>query len=285
MLRTALRVNVFGNPDSATGADAVCAIFDETPSRKMMQRLSTAFSTVLCCAAWRDDGLEVSCLQSGKFIQFCGHGLLAMAHAWRHCAIQALASTDALPMRCGRRSYICEMRDGTLWLRAHRLRCRITPLEPAIAAHFDPPPVAAAEAGGSDGYRIFEWPAGTDIATVQPEAGFLHCDRRATILTAECADPRYSFLLRYLAPQYGSIEDQATGSANVVLADYWQQRGLPPPFHALQRSAGGGVIDSDIDGRDVLLGGQAVVAPLGPHDEAILSATSQDNRPMAGKVE
>ncbi len=47
---------------------------------------------------------------------------------------------------------------------------------------------------------------------------------RSVIVTAPSATARWDYVLRYFAPQYGPYEDAATGSANAMVATYWQTR-------------------------------------------------------------
>jgi len=59
-----------------------------------------------------------------------------------------------------------------------------------------------------------------------PDNGLSNWPQRAIICTA--AQPSTgtdAITLRYFAPQYGVVEDTATGSAMRVLADYWSHRG------------------------------------------------------------
>lgn len=153
-------------------------------------------------------------------------------------------------------------------------------MPPDIVNYFDALPEGAAYAGGDEGYQIFVFGGGTDIANLKVNFERISVDKRATIVTQAGANPlmagisrtnagiKWSYSLRYFSPQYGVSEDSATGSANVVLADYWAQRGLSPPFHAHQCSEAGGAVDTDIEigGEAVLLGGNVIVAPMSEDD-------------------
>jgi len=65
--------------------------------------------------------------------------------------------------------------------------------------------------------------------------------------------------VRYFAPAYGQPEDSATGSAAVVLADYWGQSRL----RLEQRSARGGFLKTRLSTDSVALSG----AIRGLHEE------------------
>ena len=86
---------------------------------------------------------------------------------------------------------------------------------------------------------------------------------RGIMVTAISADPAYDFVSRFFAPAAGVNEDPVTGSAHCCLADYWQHRLGKSKFTAYQASARGGVLQVEVVGERVLLGGQAVVVAAG----------------------
>jgi predicted PhzF superfamily epimerase YddE/YHI9 len=235
--------------EGAAGNVARCYVLDRPLSRTACSRLSSQFPRATCFCWWQRGALSVRCFQHGKVVKFCGHGILASAYAWWSLNRRSGTRGHGFSLRSGRRHLRFFERHGAGWLCTAPINCVKQILPPSVAAQCQPQPIAMALAGGASGYKIFEWPAGTDIATVTIEKSLLLSDGRATILTAASTD--YDFVLRYLAPQYGIDEDGATGSANVVLADYWQQRGLVPPYRAKQCSSTGGVILSDIRLSDI----------------------------------
>ncbi len=269
MIYPGFQVSVFGG-DTAAGNNACCFVLPTTPSIARLGALSKRLDGTVCFCWLRRGRLQVRCFQWGHRIKFCGHGLLACAYVWRHMQREELGSEVGLSMISGGRRFEFLMRNGGWWLQLSRPHCRAWELPAEAVASFQPPPIKAALCGSTQGYKIFEWPAGTDIATVKSQEAYLCSDRRATIMTAAaigddnrlkdsrsnnaCLD-RYSFTLRYLAPQYGAEKDAATGSANAVLSDYWLRAGLQPPFRARQCSREGGVIFSDCEEGYAFIGG------------------------------
>lgn len=266
----------------AAGNSACCFMLADAPSIARLASLSNSFDMTVCFAWQRRGRLQVRCFHRGNRIKFCGHGLLACAHVWRQMQVEKARFGSSLPgstlsMVSGGKRFEFLMRNGLWWLRLQRPYCRAWMLPAEAAAGFQPPPIKSALCGSTQGYKIFEWPAGTDIATVRIQTAYLCSDRRATILTArtkkssaaesgtaesktdESGTDEYSFTLRYLAPQYGIEEDAATGSANAVLSDYWLQAGLQPPFRARQCSREGGIIFSDCAARYSFIGGCVVI--------------------------
>lgn len=258
MVRADLRV-FFG--ESAEGNTAHCFALKRRPSRTRAARLSIAMNAVTCFCWWRRGALHVRCFQSGKGVKFCGHGILGAAVLWtsmQPALRERIANARrALTIYSGRRRFLFTESDGLYWLRLAPVGVDVISLPENVASHFQPPPCAMANAGGEYGYKIFEWPMGTDIARLHIDVGFISSDRRGTILTARSEpDQTADFSLRYLALQYGVDEDAATGSANAVLAEYWSQRNLIGPYQAYQCSQSGGLIFSSMEADgDVTVGG------------------------------
>ena len=119
---------------------------------------------------------------------------------------------------------------------------------------------ACAEAGDSAGYLVLEWPADTDLTSLDPPGDSLRLHTTRALIATCRVSPSASLAgediqLRYFAPQYGVDEDAATGSAMRVLASYWQQRGLGNHLQGLQRSARGGWLFSRLENARVWVGG------------------------------
>jgi PhzF family phenazine biosynthesis protein len=81
---------------------------------------------------------------------------------------------------------------------------------------------------------------------------------RGVIVTAASDDPRYHFLSRFFAPVVGIDEDPATGSAHCALTPYWAERFGQTTMTAYQASERGGVVQVQLKGERVILGGHAV---------------------------
>jgi PhzF family phenazine biosynthesis protein len=77
-------------------------------------------------------------------------------------------------------------------------------------------------------------------------------------VTARSDNPKFDFISRYFAPRVGINEDPVTGSAHACLGPYWMKR-LKNKMLAYQASVRGGIVKIEIQGKRVLLGGQAVM--------------------------
>jgi predicted PhzF superfamily epimerase YddE/YHI9 len=256
------------------GNTARCFIFYNEPTTATMLAYSNATQDT-CCFTWNsDNAIQVRCYRRGQYITFCGHGLLACANLWKQLTAVPSTTIEEVTLRTRDQEYSAVWRDGKVWLRAPRIYCEKTELPDDIEQWFDVTPERSALAG--DGYRIFEFSRGVDIANIRVNIERLASEDRAIIVTQALVDSQttqegdldskpWSYQLRYFAPKFGIEEDSATGSANAVLADYWTKAGLKPPFHVHQCSSGGGELFGDVDRDDahVLISGNVVVFAKG----------------------
>ena len=83
-----------------------------------------------------------------------------------------------------------------------------------------------------------------------------HMPGRAVCVTAK--GEQYDFVSRFFAPQVGVDEDPVTGSAHCVLAPYWAKKLGKTAFRALQASKRRGVLNIELKGDRVHMGGGAV---------------------------
>ncbi|MDK1286181.1 PhzF family phenazine biosynthesis protein [Pseudoalteromonas umbrosa] len=91
-----------------------------------------------------------------------------------------------------------------------------------------------------DGYFVAQAANMQDLIELDFNAKeYIKCTRRALLVTTNHGLGSDGFYFRYFAPQYGSKEDQATGSAAPLLASYWQ---IPANkiFNCYQLSVSGG---------------------------------------------
>ena len=192
---------------------------------------------------------------SGDEIELCGHGLLCCAHAW----LVEESARESLAMN-GTRVHF-ESRGGLGWLAFPSIETQ--PCETPLWSTklLQATPERAAIAGPENGYLVLEMPADCDLTALQAPGDLLTAkSTRSLIVTrrVSSADSLQGETLhyRYFAPQFGVPEDTATGSAMRVLATYWQQRGAGDEQRALQRSPGGGWLESRIDDPYTWIGGR-----------------------------
>ena len=86
---------------------------------------------------------------------------------------------------------------------------------------------------------------------------------RGVVVTARSDSGEFDFVSRCFYPPAGIMEDPVTGSAHCALAPFWAERLSKSRMVGYQASARGGIVQVEISGDRVLLGGQAVTTLRG----------------------
>jgi predicted PhzF superfamily epimerase YddE/YHI9 len=181
----------------------------------------------------------------GGRIQFCGLGALAAAwvvfdqHAADATVLEFANAEQSWQARQSSADSSTNDSDITLIYR------RPSPADCAVPAFAAPvlgvQPLTAAVVGGPSGYWLLELADTSALQALQPDFSALTAaTERALIVTARAmqADGP-GCVFRYFAPQYGTPEDAATGSAAVQLAAFWSSRLARERFTAVQLSPQG----------------------------------------------
>jgi len=182
----------------------------------------------------------------GRRIQFCGLGALAAARVVfdQHKLNAAVLEFSNVEQSWQARqpaydSDIAPANSITLiYKRPSPTNCAV----PAFAAPvLGVPPLAAATVGGPTGYMLLEVADASALQILQPDFSALTAaTKRALIVTAKAVHTDGAgIVFRYFAPQYGTPEDAATGSAAVQLAAFWSSRLACERFTAVQMSLQG----------------------------------------------
>jgi predicted PhzF superfamily epimerase YddE/YHI9 len=234
-----LLLSLSNAPDSAPPADAEFTVCQSWPVTHHKQAV-----------------IAVRCYTSGgQAIECCGHGLLAAAHSW-----QRRMQCSELPLLMNKSLVLSWQQDDNTWLRFARLATVSCPVPGWVAGVLPRQqlPVAAAVCGDEHGYVVLQWPDGFSLRQLVPNLDALSTrSQRALICTS--AQPRSgdAIQLRYFAPQYGVVEDTATGSALRVLADYWSPRFTH--LTARQCSSVGGLLLARVKAHHVDVGGRCMI--------------------------
>lgn len=197
-----------------------------------------------------DDNTATECFSAQGKIQLCGHGSLAakaVYHRYRHpLTVSAFNPATASHYQSDGQRH---------WLKLAGITVTKAPIPEWAAGAFSSPPAYAAIAGDNRDYLIFEWPSqARALQTLKVNFDIIKTHTlRAIIATqwlseknrADCS-PTCDFVQRYFAPQYGSNEDSATGSAHRVLASYWHNKTGQKNFTAWQCSDAGGLLHSHL---------------------------------------
>jgi predicted PhzF superfamily epimerase YddE/YHI9 len=190
---------------------------------------------------------------AGRRIHFCGHG--ALSAAWvvfdqHEQAATTLEFSNAEQHWQARRS-ASELSDISLtYSQPLVVDCAVPEFAEQVLGV---QPLAAASVGDSSGYLILQLADADSVRTLQPDyTAITAASDRALIVTAQthfADDPGCVF--RYFAPQYGTPEDAATGSAAVQLAAFWSSRLQCKRFSALQLSPEGAWLQLGCDAGSV----------------------------------
>jgi len=248
-------VDAFTDRPFAGNPAAVCILPAEREKAWMQQvaremnHAETAF--VLC----RPDHVALRWFTPTVEVDLCGHATLASAHAlWENGTYRA----EQLIRFRTRSGDLFATRDGA-WIRLDF---------PALTAQWaDTPPglsdtlgCAVRSCALSKFDLLVEVDAEAKVVNLKPDLSLLaRLPYRGVIVTAQAdEDKDYHFVSRFFAPQSGVPEDPVTGSAHCALAPYWAERLGTNPLIGYQASPRGGIIQVEVKGDRVILGGQAV---------------------------
>ena len=206
-------------------------------------------------------------------VSLCGHATLASAHALAESGVVSAPATLRFDTASG--EVTAELEPGT--------PSRVVldfPARPATACE---PPEALIDAFGlaarwvgrsGEQDLLLEVDRDDWVLSVQPDlARLASLDARGVILTARASEGsdlpsapegrRPDFVSRFFAPQSGVPEDPVTGSAHCTLAPHWGRRLGRDRMCGYQASARGGLVEVELVGDRVRLGGGAVTVVRG----------------------
>jgi PhzF family phenazine biosynthesis protein len=113
--------------------------------------------------------------------------------------------------------------------------------------------------GKSHHSYLVEAASEAEVRALTPDHSLLaRLDLACVIVTARAVGGEYDFVSRFFAPSHGIAEDPATGSAHCALGPYWSERLGKTQMTGYQASQRGGVVQVQVNGDRVTLGGQAV---------------------------
>jgi PhzF family phenazine biosynthesis protein len=195
-------------------------------------------------------------------VELCGHATLASAAVLGEVGKLAEGARVAFSTKSG-------------VLTAERRAGRMILDFPAMAVEQVEPPAGLAEAlgaelrfvGKSQFDLLVEVATEREVREMRPDLTRLAGVKcRGVIVTAASEDARFDFVSRFFAPAVGIDEDPVTGSAHCVLAPWWGRRLGKTVMVGHQVSRRGGVVEVEVRGERVMLGGSAVVVARGEMD-------------------
>ena len=227
-----------------------------------LRALSTALpdhlpagSTTRCLT--RDLGerrAEVRCFSDqGRPIECCGHGLLCSAALWR----ARWGSGGGLVNGA---THIPFRQEGALiWLQFPYPDLTPSALPQGIDRLLPGAALSCDRVGTTSGYLLVELQSPDELAAMTPPGEALKAlTDRALLVYVRCAQNNATptpYCFRYFAPQYGSAEDTATGSAMRLITASAGTRYTDHEIMAAQLSPGGGLLYGAVEGDTVWVGG------------------------------
>lgn len=252
-------IDAFTDAAFAGNPAGVCFLKEPMPAEWMqsvameMNQAETAFLSA------GEDGFDLRWFTPTAEVDLCGHATLASAHyLWAKRKVKPTGT-----VRFHTRSGVLTAKKKAKWI---LLDFPSTPPAPCEA-----PPylLDAFKASGSPAFKspfdymvVLEKPA--KLRDMKPDFRLLNAiEARGVIITSPSDEPGIDFLSRFFAPAVGVSEDPVTGSAHCALAPYWAERLGKKSLVGRQASSRGGVVQVEVIGDRVRLGGQAVTVVKG----------------------
>jgi PhzF family phenazine biosynthesis protein len=237
-----------------TGNPGAVMPLDHWLSDELMQAIAAENNlseTAFTVPSERDDAdYDLRCFTPTMEVELCGHATLAAGHILRH-GRQVRFST-----RSGILTVSRDEGDGSLL----KLDLPAAPLreasEPALCAALglSDRPIWLADGCNDSAVILVEDEAA--VRAVSPDFAALRSIRRMPIVTAPGNEQ--DVVSRVFVSYAGIDEDPVTGSAHAALAPFWADRLGRHRFTALQASKRTGLLDCELKGDRVILGGHAV---------------------------
>jgi PhzF family phenazine biosynthesis protein len=243
-----------------SGNPAAVLVLETSPDEGWMQNvaLEMNLSETAFLLRRKDGGFDLRWFTPTVEVDLCGHATLASAHVlWedRHLAPDARA-------RFHTRSGVltAERRNGSIVLDFPATPAKKTEAPEGLGEALGVRPLYV----GKNVDYLVEAESESIVRALKPDFGVLGSIRaRGIIVTARASSPGFDFVSRFFAPASGIDEDPVTGSAHCTLAPFWSERLGKTSLAAYQASSRGGVIEIELKGDRVLLGGQAVTVMRG----------------------
>jgi PhzF family phenazine biosynthesis protein len=244
-----------------SGNPAAVIVLDEPGDSAWMQNvaLEMNLSETAFLVRRMDGDFDLRWFTPKVEVDLCGHATLASAHVlWEEGHLK-----PGLKVRFRTRSGVltADRRDGSIVLDF-----------PATPEQRTEPPKGLVESLGVRaayvGKNVFDYLVEVDseaaVRALTPDFGALGAVRaRGIIVTSVASSPGFDFVSRFFAPAAGINEDPVTGSAHTTLGPFWSARLGKTSLVGYQASARGGVVEVEVAGDRVLLGGRAVTVLRG----------------------
>jgi PhzF family phenazine biosynthesis protein len=242
-----------------TGNPAAVCLLSAPRTDEWMQQLAFELGySETAYVAPQDGGFSLRWFTPKVEVALCGHATLASAHVlWNVGRAQG-----PITFHTKSGALKCERDRGVIYLDLPSKETREEPppigLLSALACH---KPVAVRR---TDTDWLVELADEASVLRATPDFRELgRVAMRGVAITARSSNPEFDFVSRFFAPGSGIDEDPVTGSAHCALTPYWASRLGKSAMRARQLSPRGGVLDLELRGDRVRIGGRAVTVLTG----------------------
>lgn len=198
--------NALGNP-------AAVMLLDSLPSFEQHLEFNSPCKTRVYLSHQHANRYDISWMNDANQISRCGHGTLAAAEFLKEQGItgilELVSAKDCLTVSDGGDGMVLTLPEVEL----------TDPINLSLAFDF----LRLACTANPSGYIIIELENEDSIKNFSMNEQLIaSIGERALIISAKAENSEVDIVFRYFAPQYGSFEDSATGSAACVLWPFWK---------------------------------------------------------------
>lgn len=253
------QVDAFTDKPFAGNPAAVC-VLDALRDDAWMQSVAaevnlseTAFVRPL------ESGFELRWFTPKVEVDLCGHATLASAFTLWEMGLVAAEDSISFHTRSGVLTAVRERKFIQLDFPAVPVKPCEPPQDLLEALNVDP-----AFVGVTNADRFLVVDSVEVVRSLRPDFRKLaSIATRGVIVTSVSDMPGVDFISRFFAPSHGIDEDPVTGSAHCALTPYWSEHLGKTRMVGFQASQRGGIVNVELKGDRVILGGEAVVVMKG----------------------
>ncbi len=264
-------VRVFAKPDEAQGSQAlVFYAGNQIDLQYELDKISTelyeqkGLETTCIITQVTSMHYDIHCFNGKKAIQCCGHGMIAAAKTiFSSCDLSSIIINKSITAS----HTIDEAGHDVVVLGLPRLSARLDTVpgwveEIITIGNKKLLPGKAAFSDKDDGYLLLEFSPELSLDVFHAmQINFKQvCEntKRAIVVVQFDQDNEHLYM-RYFAPQYGVLEDTATGSVMRFVADYVEKNYQCKHFDVSQCSAKGGFMRIDCKEESILITANATM--------------------------
>lgn len=232
--------------EHAKGNQAAVLLLDNLNDSKHLQAIARDFNLpATTFLKQKNHGYEVRWFAPDGEILLCGHGTIAAT--W--VLTQLERSSDEIAFEYGDGIIIGRRVGDQVQIQADTIPYREADIPEHVHQGFHEKVKAYCTSGNK---HIVLLNSEQDVRDMQPDWDAL---RRSNTFSYAITAPSdaYDCVSRVILPHISILEDQATGSAHMVLAPYWAEQLGKNRLRAFQASKRGGYMECEVDGDRVRL--------------------------------